>query len=234
MNSHDQRPGAPEFEVDDEMDVLLGRGFPNPAREGCPPVDVVRELARKGRPITDAGYEHLAQCSPCYREFRGFQQANRSAHAGARARQRWVLAAAAAVIVAIAGSWLVLKRDGPREVTSSRGVVNVQATRLDLRPFAVTRGGEPRPTPDPLVLPRGHVRATILLPVGAEPGPYELRILDEALSVRAAATGEATIRDYVTTIVADVDIAALPPSAYQLGVRRAGGEWQFFPAVVRQ
>ena len=233
MNSHDQRPGAPEYEVDDEMDVLLGRGFPNPAREGCPPVDVVRELARKGRPITDAGYEHLAQCSPCYREFRGFQQADRRARAAAQARQRWVLAAAAAVIVAIAGSWLVLKRDGPREVTSSTGVVNVQATRLDLRPFAVTRGGEPRPTPDPLVLPRGHVRATILLPVGAEPGPYELRVLDEELSVRATSTGDATIRDYVTTIVADLDTAALPPTGYQLGVRRAGGEWQFFPAVVQ-
>jgi hypothetical protein len=175
MNSHDQRPGAPEYEVDDEMDLLLGRGFPNPTREGCPTVDVVKALARKGRPITDPGYEHLAQCSPCYREFRGFQQVDRRALADARARQRWVLAAAAAVIVAIAGSWLVLKRDGPRDVTSSTGVVNVQATRLDLRPFAVTRGGEPRSTPDPLVLPLGHVRVTILLPVGAEPGPYELR-----------------------------------------------------------
>jgi len=77
------------------------------------------------------------------------------------------------------------------------------------------------------------VRATILLPVGAEPGPYELRVLDEELSVRATATAEATIRDYVTTIVADMDTAELPPSAYQLGVRRTGGEWQFFPVFVR-
>lgn len=233
MNSHDQRPGAPEYEVDDEMDLLLGRGFPNPTREGCPTVDVVKALARKGRPITDPGYEHLAQCSPCYREFRGFQQADRRAHATARARRRWALAAAVAAIVAIAGSWLVVKRDGPREVTSSTSVVNVQATRMDLRPFAVTRGGEPRSTPDPLVLPRAHVRATILLPVGAESGPYELRLLDEELSIRATATGEATIRDYVTTIVADLDVSALPSSAYQLGIRRADGEWQFFPAVVQ-
>lgn len=233
MNSHDQRPGAPEYEVDDEMDVLLGRGFPNPAREGCPPVDVVRELARKGRPITDAGYEHLAQCSPCYREFRGFQQADRRAHAAAGARQRWVLAAAAAVIIAVGGMWLVLRRDSPRGVTSSTAVGEAQTARLDLRPFAVTRGGDPRPTPDPLMLPRGHVRATILLPVGAEAGTYELRVLDEELSVRATATGEAVVRDYVTTIVADLDVTTLSPSAYQLSVRRAGGEWQFFPAMVR-
>lgn len=234
MNSHDQRPGAPEYEVDDEMDLLLGRGFPNPTREGCPTVDVVKALARKGRPITDPGYEHLAQCSPCYREFRGFQQADRRAHAATRARRRWVLATAAAVTIAVAGLWLVLRRDDPRDVSSSTAVALVQATRLDLRPFAVTRGGEPRPTPEPLVLPRGHVRATILLPVGAEPGLYELRVLDEELSVRATATGEATIRDYVPTIVADLDVSALPPSAYQLGVRRADGEWQVFPAVVRQ
>lgn len=233
MNSHDQRPGAPEYEVDDEMDLLLGRGFPNPTREGCPTVDVVNALSRKGRPITDPGYEHLAQCSPCYREFRGFQQADRRAHAAARARRRWVLAAAAAVTIAVGGTWLVLRRDSPRGVTSSTAVGEAQTARLDLRPFAVTRGGDPRPTPDPLVLPRGHVRATILLPVGAEPGLYELRVLDEELSVRATATGEATIRDYVTTIVADLDVSALPPSAYQLGVRRVAGEWQFFPAAVR-
>ena len=42
-----------------------------------------------------------------------------------------------------------------------------------------------------------------------------------------------TIRDYVTTIIADLDTASLLRSAYQLGVRRAGGEWQFFPAAVR-
>src|SRR4029453_11433747 len=100
MNSHDQRPGAPEFEVDDEMDLLLGRGFPNPAREGCPTVEVVKALARKGRPLTDPGYEHLAQCSPCYREFRGFQQTKVRDEATARARrQRLMLAVVAAAIV---------------------------------------------------------------------------------------------------------------------------------------
>jgi len=233
MNSHDQRPGAPEYEVDDEMDLLLGRGFPNPTREGCPAVDVVKALARKGRPITDPGYEHLAQCSPCYREFRGFQQADGRAHAAARARRRWALAVAAAVTIAVGGSWLVLRRDGPLVLRSS-AVVDVQTTTLDLRPFAVTRGGAPRPKPDPLVLPRAHVRATFLLPVGAEPGPYEVRVLAEHLSVGATATGRATIRDYVTTLVADLDLAWLPRrGSYELSVRREGGDWQSVPVTLR-
>src|SRR5262245_15554630 len=107
MNSHDQRPGTPEYEVDDEMDVVLGRAYPNPTREGCPPVEVLREIARKGRPITDPAYEHVARCSPCYREFRAFQQAGGRARATVMARVRWALVAVLVFIVAVAVSCLV-------------------------------------------------------------------------------------------------------------------------------
>ena len=71
-----------------------------------------------------------------------------------------------------------------------------------------------------------HGDATTLLPVGASPGAYEIRILDKDLTARATARGSADIRDFVTTLEAAIDASSLEPGDYQLTLRREGGEWQ--------
>ena len=72
-----KRPGEPypsSFRSEDEFDELFGHGNPNPRRIGCPSRDVLEALARRERPIEDPAYEHVANCSPCYREFRALHQ----------------------------------------------------------------------------------------------------------------------------------------------------------------
>lgn len=69
-----------------------------------------------------------------------------------------------------------------------------------------------------MVLPRARPRATILLPVGSEPGEYEVQILVADLKSRASSTGSAAIINYVTTL----ETSALPAGNYQLAVRRLG------------
>ena len=54
----------------DVIDLVFGGANPNPARLDCPGRDVLAQLAGRSLPIEHAGYRHLAQCSPCYREFR--------------------------------------------------------------------------------------------------------------------------------------------------------------------
>ena len=61
-----------------------------------------------------------------------------------------------------------------------------------------------------LVLSRARLKATILLPVGSEPGEYEVQILDADLKSRASSTGNAAIIDYVTTLETTLDTSALP------------------------
>jgi hypothetical protein len=63
------------FVPENEMDVLLGGANPNPRRVGCPPQRLLIELARRERSISDPWYDHLSECSPCYREVRELQQA---------------------------------------------------------------------------------------------------------------------------------------------------------------
>lgn len=131
-----------------------------------------------------------------------------------------------------AGSW-ALRRDGARSTTAPTLTPIVQTARLDLRPFSVLRGSERTTEPDPVVLPRGRVNAILLLPVGAEPGEYEVRLLDKSLTVRASAVGTAAIRNYMTTLEVTIDSTDFSPGGYQLGVRRTAGEWQLFPVQLQ-
>jgi hypothetical protein len=235
MTNGGQRPGPTDFRVENEMDLLFGRAHPNPAREGCPPPELLRRLARRELPIGDPAYDHFAKCSPCYKELRTLQQADAARLSTAR-RRRTMLAAAAVVALAIAGTLFILRptgRSAKAPATAPSTEAAAQSARLDLRPLAVTRSEDRKVDAAPLEVPRGRVNATILLPVGASPGAYEIRILDKDLTARATAKGSADIRDFVTTLEAGIDASALEPGEYQLTLRREGGEWQMFPLRVR-
>jgi hypothetical protein len=233
MTNDGQRPDPSGFQIENEMDLLYGRAHPNPTREGCPPPEQLVSLSRRELPIGDPAYDHLSKCSPCYREFRALQQAEAARRTATLSRRRLLYVAAAAVLVmAIAGSWLVLRGPGnaTTPVPSTRAV---QDARLDLRPFAVARGDEHTTVARPLVLSRARLSATILLPVGSEPGAYDVQLLDANLQSRATSTGTATIVDFITTLAMTLDTSALPPGNYQLAVRRQGEDWRMFPAELR-
>lgn len=233
MTNDGQRSDPLRFQIENEMDLLLGRAHPNPAREGCPPREMLVSLSRRELPIGDPAYDHLSKCSPCYQEFRALQQRDAAARASAARRRRLAYAAAAVLVLAVAGSWFALRRGNGAPVSAPTVNETVpQVASLDLRPLAVTRSEEQKSTA-PLEVPRGHVNATILLPVGSSPGVYEVRILDRDLRVRASTTGSAEIRNYITTLEAMLDTSGLDVGDYQLTLRREGGEWQMFPLRVR-
>ena len=234
MTNGGQRPDPLGFRIENEMDLLFGRAHPNPTREGCPPPELLRRLARRELPIGDPAYDHFAKCSPCYKELRTLQQIDAAKLAAVAKRRQMMIAAAAVLAVAIAGSWFALRRtDHADRVAQPNTPAASQTARLDLRPLSVTRSEDRKPEAPPLELPRGRVNATILLPVGASPGAYEVRILDRDLRARATAKGSAEIRNFITTLEAAIDVTALEPGEYQLTLRREGGEWQMFPLRVR-
>lgn len=234
MTNDGQGSDPLRFEIENEMDLLFGRAHPNPTREGCPPRDLLVSLSRRELPIGDPAYDHLSKCSPCYQEFRALQQADAAQRMVAVNRKRVAYAAAAAVLVlAIGGSWFALRE------TANTGNANAPVTRaeqdarLDLRPFAVTRGDDRAKEAAALVLSRAPLKATILLPVGSEPGAYEVQLLDVNLQSRASSLGTATIVDFVTTLETTVDTSGLPAGSYQLAVRHRGDDWRLFPAQLR-
>ena len=219
----DEQPGTSrKFKPEDEIDELFARANANPARIGCPSRDLLLALARKQQPIGDPAYEHLAKCSPCYREMRQIQQHDRHRR---RTRSIWIAAAAAALVIAVGVTWLGIGGAG------TRGGPELRA-ELDLRPYAVTRGVASRGDLPPLTLPRGRTTLTLLLPTGSEPGPYEVQVLDSNLASKAAAVGAATLQDHITALRVPIDASSLT-GPYHLAVRRTGDQWQMFPIEVK-
>lgn len=213
-------PPNQKFDAEDELDYLFANASPNPNREGCPSRDELVRVSRLEKPIGDAVYTHIVHCSPCFREMRALQQAS----ATTRRARMWAVAGAAVVALIVAGAWWTVRSptDGA-----------VVAATIDLRPFAVMRGDARGATPPPVAIPRARLNATILLPLGAEAGTYEVQLRDDAVSARTASTGEAEIRESVTTLHVTLDTADLSAGAYQLEIRLAGGEWLRVPARLK-
>jgi hypothetical protein len=216
----------------DELDEVFGGANPNPGRVGCPPREVLSALARKQRPIEDPAYLHLARCSECYVEARALQ---RSTGSGARtfpSVAKRMMAAAAIVLMIVGGTWL-LGRIERHDTSAPAASVTSQAIELDLRRHAIERGDQSIPNEQPVLLPRGHLSVTMPLPVGSEPGAYELQLIDADGQSRTSVTGTATLREFVTTLQIELDLSALKPGLYQLGLRHPDDAWRFFSAILK-
>jgi hypothetical protein len=233
MNSGSNN-GGPLDTGGEEFDRLFGGANPNPDRVGCPPEDVLRALATKQRPIGDPAYEHLAECSPCYRKFRNFQTT------GARTTKRIThVATAAAVLVALvaAGGYLIKQNEGhaPRTHVAATlpDLPNIKQLTADLRNAAPTRSSRPASTAGSVKLSRDLVQLTIVLPVGSEPGRYSVRLLRGAGEVVAAAAVDASIVNFATTLTATLDLRGVQPAPYALELQRAGEHADSYPVVVK-
>jgi hypothetical protein len=226
MTNGGQRHDPSGFQIENEMDLVLGRAHPNPSREGCPPAELLQRLARRELPIGDPAYDHIGKCSPCYQELRTIQQTDAGRRVAATTRRRLAWAAAAILLISVgAGAWL-MTRGG------NSGAASVSA-QLDLRPYAIARGETQPADRPPLQLTRGRVLLTLLLPTGSEPGPYDVEIRIGSPRANAVAQGNAELRDQVTNLQVTLDLAQFSRGTYQLAVRRQGEDWQTFPVQLR-
>lgn len=216
----------------DELDEVLRGANPNPTRQGCPSHDVLVALSRRERPIEDPAYEHLLECSPCYVEVRDMQRAHVIALHERPSRSWWMVVAAAAVVAVTVGAWwFATGRTATSGTTDTPAVMQVT---LDLRPYSVTRSPTASDAPPPLVLPRSVLQVTLLLPVGSEPGLYDVQLLDAEQRSLASTQGEAAIREFVTTLETTLDLSEVAVGSYRLAVRRTGDGWRVYPALVRR
>lgn len=225
-----RRDADPAFKAESEVDLLLGGANPNPTREGCPPREALIALARRQVPVGDPVGDHVMKCSPCYREMRAIQQTE-GVHPAApvsTSRAWWPAAAAAAVILAagIGGWWAFSQRSSvPSQAAVAADVASV-AVELDLRKYSVTRSDGQTGELPPLVLPRANVKLTLVLPVGAEAGEYQVRVLDTSGQVAATGAATAVIREFVTSLTIALDLRAIPDSAGRLEYRRDDDSWR--------
>jgi hypothetical protein len=102
---------------------------------------------------------------------------------------------------------------------------------VDLSHWEVLRG-EDQPVQQPVQLERARLNVTIRLPVGEEPGDYQVAVQrDGATLVRAK--GEGKLENYITTLHVYLDCSHLKAGAYALAIQKAQWSKEEFPATVR-
>ena len=203
--------------------------FPNPARIGCSGKAFLRKLAfdRKSIRLSDERWQHVARCSPCFREFKAFQ-----AEASARRLRTRLATAAVFVVVAVGTGIIFLRSSHPESGADNRLIV----ATLDLKDRALVRGssndGE-GPKPDSLSLPRGKVSLDITLPLASEPGDYGVQLLQDVNKPLRSAAGHAQINGGLTILSVRLDLAGLPEGRYLLGLHRVPLDWTYYSVVIR-
>ena len=197
-------------------------GYPNPERRGCPGSGVLKAIASRKLTLEEAEpwIEHLSSCSPCTREFADFRKNFQ------RRRMLRLSAVAAAVLVVVGiAAWLFLRHQA--------GPVRIQAVTLDLTNQLILRGPEENPPNPPLQLPRGNLNLTVYLPVGSEPGTYEVQVLREPGQLVWSAQAEVKLENYKATLRARADFSNLKSGLYLLAIRQKGSSWTYSPLVLK-
>lgn len=212
--------------VDREVDWFFNNASPNPDRVGCLSEETLRELAHRSRPISDPGYEHLSRCSSCYQQFRRFQ-ADGLSRPRQQPRSKFLAVAAGILLVigAVSALWWFGRHGAQSRSTGTEVAV------LDLRSFLVTRGTQ-APARSPIKLSRADLRANILLPIGYEPGQYDLRLVNGSLATVFSTKASAALENQVVTIHTPMTLSDLHAGQYQLALRREGEDWHFFPTTL--
>lgn len=214
--------------------MLLGGGYPNPERVGCPGSKVLEELARDRIDLRDAKdwILHLGCCSPCFIEYTTFRQ-----QATRRKRVKYALAMAAMVALFVVGGWLwrAHRFPGIGGKPNVPTVATYQPVNLDLRNWIVLRGEQPPSAPAaPIQLPHGRLDLKIFLPVGSEAGKYEVQVSPKMGKPLVNATGSAVIQNGITILRVKLDTLRLNPGHYVLGIGQPGEATNSYPLLVKK
>lgn len=216
---------------------VFSNSFPNPERKGCPGAGVLNAIAAgKGfGPNEDDWISHCSRCSPCFRDLSEYRRAF-----GRQRRLRHLCAAAIIIVAVCVGTWLAMNHHARRgseatiaENAPTEGVI--QNATLDLRGWSAVRSDQAAPNPSGkrLELQRGLLALTIHLPMGSQPGKYEIEILRSQGKPLFKLEGTARIDHGNTVLNTRVDLSKLQPSQYSLGIRQPPWEWRYYPFTLR-
>lgn len=221
-------------ELQDIVQQAILREFPNPERKGCPGPAVLRELANRPRPTRDAAWEHVTHCSPCYGEFLDLRtqvKARREAEHRRVVRRRVFVSGAVIVVAALAvGSYELLRQTGSSPSQTSGPY---QSASLDLKDRSVARGVDAQQSkPQPLALPAKRLDLTIFLPIGSEPGRYDVQFLKNVDEPLLNTSGDATVEHGVTALHTRLDLSGQPTGSFLLGLRQPPSDWTYYPVAI--
>ena len=228
-----QSEEAPEAKFDrlkKQLQESILQQYPNPNREGCPGDAVLGELARRTLEESiesDANWQHITRCSPCYAGFLAFNKEVRRRRRIRGAQLAWGLAAA---IVLIAAGVVVGFHRNPSSSNRPQNAEVVYAKKIVDIP-SMTRSGSAE-EPPPIELERKPEELTVKLPIGSRAGAYELQLKKADQQVLSAAAN-AEIHNGTTAFTVKLNLSRFEPGRYSIVVRQVPYDWNYYPVVIR-
>jgi hypothetical protein len=200
------------------------RAYPNPERIGCPAPEALEGMARRTIPIGASEQDHIFHCSPCFSTYLGIRNQIRRQH-HIRTASIWAVAAVFVAVITYSGYRVLSRAATPQQFS----------TAFNMQEQPAFRGIHQAAThPSPFILPRGIVHVSLTLPLGSEPGLYQVEICRDGQTEPLAATsGQAVLRsDGSTLLKIDLNSARLRSGKYALGIRKDDSEWSYSPLVL--
>lgn len=208
-------------------------GFPNPRRDGCPEHATLRAMAFREKAFQASSYlvSHVASCSPCFRDYLSLRK-SATHHRIAKI----TLGIAASVLIAM-GAFVFRPRPqyqnppSPPPIAQTTVPAPVVTVVVNLATLVRTRG-QGTPNTDRITLPAQRLRVRFLMPVGSEPGRYEVQIMQAVGPPVIDTIATARINDGVVSFEVEVPLETLKSSSLTLLVRPPGLNWQRYPIYV--
>jgi hypothetical protein len=210
---------------------------PNPERVGCPDEATIKALAEDRLPVRHPARLHMAACSECFAEYRGF----RFRWMDARKARRRVLAAAIAasltLFAAAGGIWEsqhLRTAVSPVLETTANAPIN---TQVDLFNAGTFRGaGDGVNELQAVTLPAAVVHLSLTLPRFSDPGRYQIlvsrdRSASQIVAKAAALTREMNNHEILETTL---DLRSAKEGSYFLAtVREQDSGTYYYPLTVK-
>ncbi|MGH9398356.1 MAG: hypothetical protein ACRD18_16095 [Terriglobia bacterium] len=105
---------------------------------------------------------------------------------------------------------------------------------LDLRGWSAVRSDEEAPNAGQkrLELRRGKLALAIYLPMGSEPGKYDIEILRNKAAPLLKLDGTARIENGNTILSTRADLSKLASGNYLIGIRQSAWDWRYYPLTI--
>ena len=206
---------------------------PNPERIGCPEERILRALAENRLPASHPARLHLASCSECFAEFRGFRGDWEQSRKARRRIIGWAVAASLIVASGI-GTWEHQNSRAAQIAAVQMAAAKPVNANVDLFNAGTVRGEDDDANALKQVsLPARIVQLSVTLPRFSESGRYDVLVSRDKFGNEVVAKGSGDAIAHAGKVIVGVtlDLRAAKPGAYFLATVRGSDNGMYYYPV---